>query len=108
VRKVHEEQKLPTFTIRYESFADDLKALLRGPLRHAIGDLDGALKFIESGRRINASKRVDQEAEDFRLRGRLAERLREREWLLYELFGYNEQPAPAAQCDGAEAAASAA
>jgi hypothetical protein len=104
VRKVHEELKLPKFTIRYESFAADLKELLQGPLRHAIGDLDGALRFIDSGYRVNASKRVDKEAEDFELRGRLPERLREREWFLYEQFGYGEQTAAPAQHYGEAAA----
>jgi hypothetical protein len=88
LRQAHAELKLPKFTVRYESFADDLKALLSGPLRHAIGDLDGAVEFIDSGYRVNASKRVDKEAPNFEIRGNLAERLREREWFLYELFDY--------------------
>jgi hypothetical protein len=88
IRALHDAEKLPSFTIRHENFAADLTKLLRGPLNRWIDDVDGAVRFVETGRLVNASKRIDESNEDFAVKPRLMQRLREREWFLYELFNY--------------------
>ncbi|HVV64649.1 MAG TPA: sulfotransferase family 2 domain-containing protein [Rhizomicrobium sp.] len=88
VRRVYAERKLPSFVIRYESFADDLCSLLSGPLRNSIADLDSALEYARSSKRTNASHRIDKGKPDFRLRERLQSEIRRREWFLYETFDY--------------------
>lgn len=88
VTRIHEEHKLPRFVVRHETFVEDLCALLKGPLRHAISDLDGALDYARFGEPTNASQRVDSEGEDFRVKRRTRRRVREREWFVADLFGY--------------------
>ena len=88
IRRVYGENKLPSFTVRHESFVDDLCKLIEGPLGYAIGDVKGALEYARATKPVNASARVDKEADAFRIRRRHERRLREREWLMAELFGY--------------------
>ena len=90
VRALYESEKLPRFIVRYENFVTDLSALLRGPLRNWISDVDAAVKFVETSPPRNSSDRVDKNNDDFTVRPRLRKKLREREWLLSELFGYGE------------------
>ena len=87
---LYESEKLPGFVVRHESFTSDLCALLRGPLRPWITDVDAAAKFVETTKPRNVSKRIDKENIDFAIKPRLLRRLREREWFLNELFGYCE------------------
>ncbi len=88
VRAAHAANRLPTYTIRHESFTADLAELLRGKLAYAMADADGALRFVESARKINASRRVDAGEGDFALGDVLQARLWQREWFLRELFAY--------------------
>jgi hypothetical protein len=90
VRALHEKEKLPKFVVRYERFASDLSDLLCGPLRPWISDVEEAVKYVETSPPQNTSDRIDKNNGDFAVRRRLRERLRDREWLLAELFGYGE------------------
>jgi hypothetical protein len=90
VRALYEKEKLPAFVVRYENFVTDLSGLLRGPLRPWISDVDEAVKYVETSPPRNSSDRVDKNNGDFTVRPRLREKLRNREWLLAELFGYGE------------------
>ena len=90
VRALYEKEKLPTFTVRHENFVTNLSELLRGPLRNWISDVDAAVRYVETTPPRNSSDRVDKSNADFAVRPRLRARLREREWLLCELFGYGE------------------
>lgn len=88
IRAFYEKEKLPDFTVRYETFTEDLTRLVRGPLNRWIDDVEEAVDFVKTGRPLNASKRIDEANGDFAVRPKLMERLRDREWFLHELFGY--------------------
>jgi hypothetical protein len=88
IRAVHAGHKLPHFTVRYEWFVEDLCELLSGPLRPYITDLDGALDYVRYSRPVNTSKRIDDREPQFEIKRRLLKQMREREWLMAELFGY--------------------
>ena len=88
IRQVYREKKLPTYFVRYERFTADLVALLRGPLSHAISDVEAAVNFVETAPRINASERVDAFHDEIKLGKKLKRKLAEREWFLHEEFGY--------------------
>jgi hypothetical protein len=90
VRALHEKEKLPRFVVRYENFIADLNELLRGPLRKWISDIDAAVKHVETAPPRNPSDRVDKSNDGFAVQRGLRNKLREREWLLAELFGYGE------------------
>jgi hypothetical protein len=88
VRAAYATHKLPGFIVRYESLIADLGSLIQGPLRHAMTDLDAALRYLQTAPVINPSRRIDANARDFTLKKRLRERLYEREWFLGEIAGY--------------------
>lgn len=85
IRALYARAKLPQVVLRNETLREDLCALLSGPLRQAVADLDATLAFVRDSPPLNASRRVvDQAALD----EPLSKRLREREWFLCETFGY--------------------
>jgi hypothetical protein len=86
VRAAFASGKLPDFVARQETLAADLRTLLETDLRHAFGDRPGALRFIETGRRINTSHRIDAGGAPFVLEPALDRLLREREWFLFEVL----------------------
>ncbi|HWA03876.1 MAG TPA: hypothetical protein VG819_10140 [Rhizomicrobium sp.] len=88
IRAVYREHRLPQAVIRHETFARDLCALLEGPLRHAIGDLEGAVNFVRHSPPINASERIDLFESEIALGNAVRRRFFEREWFLHEEFGY--------------------
>ena len=88
IRAVYKQKKLPAYIVRYENFIPDLVALVRGPLSHAITDVDAAVAFIENTRPLNTSERVDAYEDEVSLNRRLSRKLAEREWFLSEEFGY--------------------
>lgn len=89
IRTVFKANKLPKFSVRHETFVEDLCRLLSGPLAHAVNDLDAALAHVRTAKPLNNSKRVDKGGDDkFRIKTRLRARLEEREWLMAEVFGY--------------------
>jgi hypothetical protein len=61
---------------------------VRGPLAHAITDVDAAVEFLQTAPPLNASDRIDRYATEIVLGKRLTRRLVEREWFLREEFGY--------------------
>ena len=93
VRALYFSEKLPSFFVRYENFVGDLSKLLCGPLCEWVTDVDAAIEFVKSAPPRNPSDRVDKNNADFTVRPKLLEKLRDREWLLFELFGYGT-PAP--------------
>lgn len=84
----YHSRNIASFTIRHESFRSDLKKLLLTRLGSSIADLNGAVRFVETSPPINASERPGGEQKRLKIGGRRGNRLREREWLLHELFGY--------------------
>lgn len=88
VRNAYKEHNIVNDTIRNETLNQDLRRILTTRLKDSISDMDGALKFLEEGHRLNASDRIDRFEEDLSLSDKLRERLQEREWFLHELFGY--------------------
>ena len=87
VRRIFASESLIKFVIRHERFDADMEELLRGPIRGAISDLEGALVFLASGRKMNAS-RGERICPDNGSPSRIGRLLQSREWLLQELFGY--------------------
>jgi hypothetical protein len=88
IRQVYKEKKLPTYFVRFETFTSDLIALLRGPLRHAMRDVEAAVNYVETAPRLNTSERVDAFHDEIKLGKKLKRKLAEREWFLHEEFGY--------------------
>jgi len=77
--------------LRYESLVPQLGDLVRGPLRHAFLDLDGALGWLASPPRVNASQRRDRTGMPH-VPAELRARLAERERLLYDTFYPEQRP----------------
>ncbi len=69
------------FVVRHENFSDDLEKLA-----DRLGLSKGALSFIQQGKKLNASRRIDSDGQKLSVRHRTM--IREREWLLAETFGY--------------------
>jgi len=88
IRALYKEKKLPAFFVRYETFVEDLTRLVRGPLAHAMTDVEGAVKFINETQPINSSERVDYYQDEVKLKRGATRKLMEREWFLHEEFGY--------------------
>ncbi len=93
MRDVYKTHSLVGYTIKHKSLRANLAKLVRTKLRHCIPDQAGALKFIHTEEPHNASDRVDRYASSLQLGKKLKQRLLEREWLLYEEFGYKPKPA---------------
>jgi len=88
LREIYDEYKLPSFVVRHESFVDDLCRLIEGPLRPHLRDIDGALNFVRTELPLNASDRIDAYETREKLKEKARAKVREREWLLCDLFGY--------------------
>jgi hypothetical protein len=88
IRNAYNTQKLPSFVIRHETFNRDVEELLTTRLRDSISDLDGAMKLLRDGTKINASTRVDTFEPDPKVGQKVRDMLHEREWFLKEIFGY--------------------
>ncbi len=88
IRRAYEERRVIDDIVRFENFTADFARLLRGRLAHAFGDAEAAVRAMQSERRRNRSRRVDAGRDDFIPAPALIARLREREWFLYEIFGY--------------------
>lgn len=88
IYQVYAANKLPGFVVRHETFRENLCELIAGPLRHAFADQDGAIGYVRNALPVNASDRVDAYETRFRIKQRLKDRMREREWLLRDLYGY--------------------
>jgi hypothetical protein len=88
LREAYKAKSIVNDTVRNERLNADLGRLITTRLRASISDVDGALKFLEEGHRLNASDRIDRFEEGKLLNEKGANRLQEREWFLHELFGY--------------------
>jgi Sulfotransferase family len=88
VRAAHKETNIANFVVHHETFADDLVELFTTKLRHAIRDIDGAIKHIREAPKLNTSDRIDAFEPDPTLGNKIQAQLDEREWLLHELFEY--------------------
>jgi len=89
VRQSYKKLNIVNYTIRNESLRDDLAKLLDTHLRHAMKDADAAIRFVRSAEPKMVSERVDHKYANARLTPKRAVRLREREWPMYEFFGYS-------------------
>lgn len=94
IRETYEKHKLPQFHVRKESFHDDLCALVSGPLRHAFKNQEGALEYIRNGKPLNKSDRVDENGLVLHKSKRITAALKDREWFLFEVFGYGDEYLP--------------
>ena len=86
IRRAYGEERLTGAVVRHEHLTADFTALLRGKLAHAFDE--GTAEALQSERRRNPSRRVDSGDAAFIPAPALLARLREREWFLYETFGY--------------------
>jgi hypothetical protein len=75
----------------YESLIGELKALVAGPLRHALSDQDAAQAWLAAAPRINPSQRRDR-ARAPSLPADLRKLLAEREALLYDAYYPGQRP----------------
>ncbi len=89
VRTAYREKNIATHTVRQETLRSDLAQLATTSLRHCISDLPAALRFIESEAAVNTSDRIDRYGFGEGVRDKQVQLLREREWFLYEHFGYD-------------------
>lgn len=74
-------------TIKTENLRTDLIDILKNDLKERIADLPGAIKFIEDEASINSTEQFDKKGRP-ELSENLKSRLREREWFLFDEFGY--------------------
>jgi hypothetical protein len=88
MNSVYKSHNLVSFTVRHESFRPDLTDLVNTKLRSSFTNVDEAIRFIEAERPRNSSDRIDRYQERPQLGKKLRQRLEEREWLMYEEFGY--------------------
>lgn len=85
VRNFYRDRNVADAVIRYESLAGDLGRIVAGPLKSAIKDADAAQAWIRDTPPINPSTRRDRQAPVV-LEHSTRDRLREREWFMYEFF----------------------
>lgn len=90
VRMAYQKLNIVNYTIRNENLRENLADLIDSRLRYAMKDPDAAIHFVRNAEPIMVSERVDMKYENARLTPKRAERLREREWPMYEFFGYTE------------------
>lgn len=89
ISEAYEKNKIIGYTVRYESLRSDLAELVRTRLKDSMRDLPAALEYIEDSRARNTSTRVDKGETKNELSPELKLRLRDREWFMYEHFGYS-------------------
>jgi len=88
IRTLFANKNISRFTIRYEHLVADLIELVSGRIPNSISNVEGAVRHIRAGKPSNASDRIDRYYVDIALSGKLRNVLMDREWLLYENFGY--------------------
>jgi hypothetical protein len=88
VRAAHVARSIVGFTLRTETLNADLANLIQTKLRDSVANLDEALAYLQGAKPVNASSRFDQYGQKVELDANSLRRLEQREWLLYELFGY--------------------
>jgi hypothetical protein len=88
VRRAYQKLNIVNYTIRNESLREDLANLIDTRLRHAMKDPEAAIHSVRNAEPIMVSERVDVKYKNARLTPKRAARLREREWPMYEFFGY--------------------
>lgn len=86
VAEVYRTHRFVERILRTESLNDDLRALVEGPLRPAIRDLDAALAMLADERRINSSPPDDTLVDA--LAPSAKRKVMEREWFHFEVLGY--------------------
>jgi hypothetical protein len=85
---VYKRNNIVNYTIKNETIRADLTELINTKLRGSISNLGEAMRFIEAEEPHNPSDRVDRYEANPSLGSRLRHLLEEREWLMYEEFGY--------------------
>jgi hypothetical protein len=88
VLAAYKEKGVVSHTIRHESFDTDFRDLLKGPLAHALTDVDAAVRMLHETRKLNTSDRVDAFREDLTVGRKIRNALKEREWFMSEVLGY--------------------
>jgi hypothetical protein len=83
IRRHYAARRIVTHILRNETLSEDLAALVAGPLRHAITDVEAALRHLGAGQRVNASPRAVTAAD---IPPALLARINAREWFLVEQF----------------------
>lgn len=83
---VYHENNIVDYIVRYERFQSDLRELLSTKLHDCVSA--EALQYLETAAPRNASPRIDGKDKRLTLGEGQEKRLAEREWIVYELFGY--------------------
>jgi hypothetical protein len=96
VREIYRSAKAHNSIVRHENFRSDLTRLLKVELMSRVIDLDEAIRFVETQKPMNSSKRSLGREKFHGLESGLRELLREREWFLCEEFSYAFDQAEAA------------
>ena len=73
--------------IKTEGLSAGMIALARGPPRDHLTDVEAAVTFLAQDVKRNPSDRVDKK-EDFSVSDEDKRRIENREWLIFEEFGY--------------------
>lgn len=84
----YKQKGIVNHTIRHESFDRDFRKLLKGPLAHALTDVDAAVKMLEETQKLNTSDRVDAFQEDLTVGRKVRNALKDREWFMSEVLDY--------------------
>ena len=85
--RVYRRWNMPEAIVRAERLNDMMRDLVRGPLRHRLGDPEAAVAWIDSAEKINASRRRDREG-GFTIRDETRHLVEEREWFHFDVLGY--------------------
>jgi hypothetical protein len=87
LRTAYKEGNIVGFTLRTETLNADLAALIQTRLRTSMTNLDEALTYLQNAPPVNASERIDRYGQ-LDLAPKSLRRLKEREWLMYEIFDF--------------------
>lgn len=97
VSEIYHRERLFRHYVRVEAIAEDLHVAMTAPenhvrLRPPLGDLDDLRQRLPIRNKTKAAGQVSLES----LPAELCTRIREREWLIYDVFGYSDTPEGAA------------
>jgi hypothetical protein len=85
--RLYRNRRLHSAVLRAESLADDLAALVRGPLGPHLRDPEAALADLAAPKRVNASAASGRKAR-VAISPELLAEIRAREWFFHEELGY--------------------
>ena len=85
--RLYRRHNMAQALVRTESLNDTMRELIRGPLQARLRDPDGAIAWIDTTERVNASTRKDRDR-GFTISDETRRLVEDREWFLFDVLGY--------------------